>query len=99
MQVSIVVAGAEDGGIGRGGNLPWRLPSDLQYFKEQTIGKPVIMGRRTWEERKGKPLKGRLNIVLSHTLKEVPDGVLICRDLKDALTAAEMRDFGQAAII
>lgn len=99
MQLSIVVAVAEDRAIGRNGVLPWRLPSDLQYFKEQTMGKPVIMGRRTWEERKGKPLKGRLNIVLSHTLKEVPEGMVICGDLDEALTAAEMRDFGQAAVI
>jgi dihydrofolate reductase len=99
MQLSIVVAVAEDRAIGRNGVLPWRLSTDLQYFKSVTMGKPVIMGRRTWEERNGKPLKGRLNIVLSHSLNEVPEGVLICRNLDEALTAAEMRDFGQAAVI
>lgn len=99
MQLSIVVAVAEDGAIGRNGVLPWRLSTDLQYFKAVTMGKPVIMGRRTWEERNGKPLKGRLNIVLSRTLKDVPEGVLICENLDEALHAAEMRDFGQAAVI
>lgn len=99
MHLSIVVAVAEDGAIGRNGTLPWRLPSDLQYFKRVTLGKPVIMGRRTWEERKGKPLPGRLNIVLSHSLKELPDCVVLAGSLDGGIEAAAKAGFSEAAII
>jgi|ERR1043165_5418286 dihydrofolate reductase len=99
MQVSIVVAVAEDGAIGRAGTLPWRLPSDLQYFKQMTMGKPVIMGRRTWEERNGKPLKGRLNIVVSQNLKQATEGVLICRSLPEAFDAVATHGYQEAAVI
>jgi dihydrofolate reductase len=99
MQLSIVVAVAEDRAIGRGGCLPWRLFTDLQYFKAVTLGKPVIMGRRTWEERQGRPLKGRMNIVLSHSLKEVPQGVLIAGSLDEAIGMAAHAGFTEAAVI
>src|ERR1043165_60311 len=99
MQVSIVVAVAEDGAIGRAGTLPWRLPSDLQYFKQMTMGKPVIMGRRTWEERNGKPLKGRLNIVLSSRLMELPEGVLLSHSLDEAMDAAATHGYREVAVI
>lgn len=99
MHLSIVVAVAEDGAIGRNGTLPWRLPSDLQYFKKVTLGKPVIMGRRTWEERNGKPLPGRLNIVLSHSLKEVPEGVLLAASLDEGLALARRAGHSEAAVI
>lgn len=99
MQLSIVVAIAEDGAIGRGGDLPWRLPADLQFFKRTTMDKPVIMGRRTWESLKGKPLKGRYNIVLSRSLDEVPAGVHICASLDEAVVAAETEGFTEASVI
>lgn len=99
MQLSIVVAIAEDGAIGRAGTLPWRLPADLQHFKRETMGNPVIMGRRTWEELKGRPLKGRTNIVLSHSLKEVPEGVLLCESLDKAIEASATEGFEKAAVI
>ena len=56
--LTIVVAAAENGVIGRGNQLPWRLPDDLQRFKQLTLGKPVIMGRKTYDSI-GKPLPGR----------------------------------------
>lgn len=99
MQLSIVVAIAEDGAIGRAGTLPWRLPADLQYFKRMTGDKPVIMGRNTWESLGGKPLKGRWNIVLSHNLKEVPEGVLLRESLEEAIVAAETEGFTEASVI
>ncbi|MBS1630190.1 MAG: dihydrofolate reductase [Bacteroidetes bacterium] len=99
MHLSIVVAVAEDHAIGRDGGLPWRLPTDLQYFKKVTLGKPVIMGRRTWEERKGRPLPGRLNIVLSHRRLILPEGVLLQASLNAALSAAAQRDHQEAAVI
>lgn len=63
--ISLVAARARNGVIGRDGGLPWRLKSDLAWFKSVTVGKPVIMGRRTWDSLPFKPLPGRLNIVLT----------------------------------
>ena len=62
--LDIVVAMAENGVIGRDGGMPWHLSSDLRYFKALTLGKPIIMGRKTWDSL-GRPLPGRLNIVVS----------------------------------
>ena len=62
--MALVVAMSENGVIGRGGALPWHLPDDLKYFKVVTFGKPVLMGRRTFESI-GKPLPGRRNLVLT----------------------------------
>jgi dihydrofolate reductase len=66
--LSIVVAVAKNGVIGRGNDLPWRIPSDLKNFKTVTLGKPVIMGRKTWDSLPRKPLPGRANIVVSRKL-------------------------------
>ena len=63
-RVSLVVAAAENGVIGANGGLPWRLPDDLRRFRDLTLGKPVVMGRRTWESI-GRPLPGRRNVVVS----------------------------------
>ena len=63
-RLALVVAVAENGVIGRGGTLPWHLPDDLKHFKAVTLGKPVLMGRRTFESI-GRPLPGRRNLVLS----------------------------------
>jgi dihydrofolate reductase len=63
--ISFVVAVARNGVIGRDGGLPWRISSDLKRFKEITMGKPVVMGRKTWESLPRKPLPGRRNIVIT----------------------------------
>lgn len=99
MKLVLVVAIAEDGAIGRAGTLPWRIPADLQHFKKVTMDKPVIMGRKTWAELKGKPLKGRYNIILSKTLTEVPPGVHLYETLPEAIVAAESDGFQEAAVI
>lgn len=64
MRVTLVVAASENSVIGRNGGLPWRLPEDLRRFRELTLGKPVLMGRRTFESI-GRPLPGRRNVVIS----------------------------------
>lgn len=64
-RISLIVAVSRNGVIGRDGGLPWRLASDLKRFKAITMGKPVIMGRKTWTSLPIKPLPGRLNIVVS----------------------------------
>ena len=63
-RLEIVVAVAQNGIIGRGNDLPWRLPADLAHFKRLTLGHPILMGRRTWDSL-GRPLPGRRNLVLT----------------------------------
>ena len=74
MKLSMIVAVAENGVIGRNNSLPWYLPNDLKYFKQTTMGKPVIMGRKTYESI-GKPLPGRTNIVITRQADYQPEGV------------------------
>ncbi len=87
--VSCVVAVAENGVIGRCGDLPWRLPSDLKRFRKLTMGHPLIMGRKTFEAI-GKPLPGRDNIVVTSDTGRVPRlaGVLPAASLDEALDYA-----------
>ena len=82
------VARARNGVIGRDGLLPWRIPSDLAIFKEVTLGKPVIMGRRTWDSLPRRPLPGRTNIVLSRDGSFEPKGALVSEDWLEALQIA-----------
>ena len=86
--VALVVARARNGVIGRDGGLPWRLRSDLQLFKANTIGKPCIMGRATWQSLPLRPLPGRLNVVLSRDPEFRPKGALVCRAFDEALSIA-----------
>ena len=87
-QLVLVVARARNGVIGRDGDLPWRLRSDLQRFKAITLGKPCIMGRRTWESLPLKPLPGRLNLVLSRDESFAARGALVCTTLDEAIEIA-----------
>ncbi|MGB7905169.1 MAG: dihydrofolate reductase [Steroidobacteraceae bacterium] len=82
--VSIIVATDERGAIGRGGGLPWRLPDDLKRFKALTMGKPIVMGRKTWDSI-GKPLPGRHNIVITRQAAFAVPGVTVVASLDDAL--------------
>jgi dihydrofolate reductase len=82
MTISLIVALADNGVIGRANQLPWRIPADLKHFKEVTLGRAVIMGRKTYESI-GKPLPGRRNIVVSRKAEEQP-GVVVCRSLEEA---------------
>ena len=74
-KVSLIVAMAQGNVIGDEGKLPWHFKKDMAHFKKMTLGKTVIMGRKTWESL-GKPLKGRLNLVVSKTLPESTDYIL-----------------------
>jgi dihydrofolate reductase len=82
MLISLVVAVAENGVIGREGSLPWHLPDDLRHFRELTIGKTVLMGRRTHESI-GRALPGRLNLVMSRELRPVAD-IQVVHTLQEA---------------
>jgi dihydrofolate reductase len=84
---SLVVAIASNGVIGRDNRLPWKLPADLAYFKQVTMGHPVVMGRRTYQSI-GKPLPGRLNIVVSRNRELVAPGCVVVDSLDAAWKAA-----------
>ncbi|WP_293905993.1 dihydrofolate reductase [Phenylobacterium sp.] len=79
------IARARNGVIGRRGALPWRLKSDLAIFRAITMGKPVIMGRKTWESLPKKPLVGRTNIVLSRDGSFEPQGCVVCEEFAEAV--------------
>jgi dihydrofolate reductase len=87
-RIVLIVAVAENGVIGRDNGMPWRLPGDLKHFKKTTLGKPVIMGRRTFESI-GKPLPGRQNIVLTRDANFRAEGVQAARNIDEALSLAE----------
>jgi dihydrofolate reductase len=81
------VARSRNGVIGRGGDLPWRLRTDLRRFRTLTLGKPVIMGRKTWESLPDPPLKGRLNLVLTRDASFEADGAgaVVVNDFSEAV--------------
>ena len=85
--MELVVAAAENDVIGRGNQLPWRLPADLRRFKALTLGKPVLMGRKTYESI-GRALPGRTNLVLSRSLGFAPSGCTVVASLDAARLAA-----------
>lgn len=88
MKISIIAAVAKNGVIGNRGEIPWYLPSDFAYFKSITIGKPIIMGRKTFESI-GKPLPKRVNIIVSRKKNYQPDGVIVINDLDAAIELAK----------
>ena len=87
MHIILVAAIAQNGVIGRGNTLPWRLKSDLRRFRARTWGKPIVMGRKTFQSV-GKPLPGRTNIVVSRDRDFSAPGVVIAPDLRAALETA-----------
>lgn len=88
MKISMIVAMAKDRVIGLDNQMPWHLPADLQYFKQTTLGKPVIMGRKTYDSI-GRPLPGRLNIVVSRDPNLQIEGVTCVTTVEQAITAAQ----------
>ena len=88
IDLAVIVAVAENGVIGRNNALPWHLPEDLRYFKRVTMGKPIVMGRKTFESI-GRPLPGRTNIVITRQPDYTADGVKVVSGLDEALALAE----------
>lgn len=82
------IARDRNGVIGRDGTLPWRLKSDMAIFRAVTMGKPVIMGRKTWESLPKKPLPGRTNIVLTRDGSFEAKGAVVCDNFSEALSIA-----------
>ena len=92
--ISLVVAMADNGVIGKGGTLPWRIPDDMRRFKALTIGKPCIMGRKTWESLPKRPLPDRANIVVTRDPDFRAEGATVAHSLDEAFALA-----GEAAEI
>ncbi len=84
LPVSLIVAATRNQVIGRDNQMPWHLPADLRHFKQRTLGKPIIMGRKTWESL-GRPLPGRLNIVITQQAATAFDGAEVFSDLQAAI--------------
>ena len=91
MIISLIVAMGRNKVIGRNNSLPWYLPADMKRFKEITTGKPVIMGRKTFESIK-KPLPNRINIIVTHDVNYKAEGCMIAHSVEEALKAAEGKD-------
>lgn len=88
LKLALVVAAARNNVIGKNNQLPWHLPQDLKHFKALTIGKPVIMGRKTYESI-GKPLPGRTNIIITRQPYWAAEGTLTANDLSSAIALAQ----------
>ena len=87
IRTALIVARADNGIIGVDNQLPWYLPSDLRYFKQVTMGKPVVMGRKTFESI-GRPLPGRTNVVITRNADWSAPGIWVVGSLADALKLA-----------
>jgi len=88
MTLSLIWAMADDRAIGIENRLPWKLPADMKWFRQHTLGKPIVMGRLTFESFGAKPLPGRRNIVVSRNPDYAADGIEVYSSLDDALRAA-----------
>ncbi len=86
-----MVAVARNNVIGANGEMPWHLSSDLKMFRRITMGKPIIMGRRTWESLKKRPLDGRDNIVVTRDKRYEAEGAIVVQSLAEALTEGHAR--------
>jgi dihydrofolate reductase len=97
--ITLVVAVAQNRVIGAGGTLPWRIPEDMKHFKALTLGRPNIMGRKTWESLPKKPLPGRTNIVLTRDSHFRADGALVAHSFEEALRLAAREKSEEIAVI
>jgi len=91
VKISLILAMGRNRAIGRDNKLPWHLPADLAHFKVTTMGKPILMGRKTWESI-GKALPGRLNIVLTGQAAYHADGATVVHSIDDAISVCESAD-------
>jgi dihydrofolate reductase len=99
MILSLIVAAAENGVIGKDGKMPWRLPDESAYFRQTTKGHPVITGRKNYEAM-GRPLPDRLNVVITRQEDyKVPGGVMVVHNLKAALELPQVKSAPEVFII
>ena len=99
MKISLVVAASENNAIGKNNHLLWHLPNDLNFFKNITWGLPVVMGRKTFESIDSKPLKGRMNLVITRQKGFTAEGVIVVHDLEDAAYAATENNYMELMVL
>lgn len=101
MIISAIAAVAENGVIGKDGKLPWNLPSDMKFFQRTTLNHHVISGRKSYESiaPKFRPLRNRVNIVVTHDKKYEAPGAIVCHSLDEALRIAEESDDKEVFLI
>jgi dihydrofolate reductase len=97
--ITLVLAMADNGVIGASGSIPWRNPEDMKRFKALTMGKPIVMGRKTWDSFPRKPLAGRTNIVITRDRSWTAQGAVAVHSLDEALTAARREKPSEIAIV
>ena len=98
MIVSLIVAAGTNNAIGKDNQLLWHLPKDLQFFKQTTWAMPVVMGRKTFESLGGKPLNGRVNIIITRQKDWSHEGVVVVHSFADALFFAKESDYNEVFI-
>lgn len=97
--VSLVLARADNGVIGAHNAIPWRIPEDMKRFKAITMGKPIVMGRKTWDSFPKKPLPGRTNIVITRDANWRAEGAVVVHSLDAALAKADAENPEEIAVI
>jgi len=97
--ISLILARADNGVIGANGALPWRLPDDMRRFKALTMGKPCIMGRKTWDSLPKKPLPGRTNIVVTRDPAFAAAGAVAAHSFEEALGEAQKENPAEIMVI
>jgi dihydrofolate reductase len=98
MTLSLIVAAADNGVIGKDGKMPWRLPAESAYFKATTLGHPVIPGRKNFEAM-GRPLPERLNVVITRQDYQVPDGAVVAHSFEEALALPQVKQADEVFVI
>src|SRR5690348_2222346 len=98
-RIVLVVARAANGVIGEKGKVPWRILEDMRRFKQLTMGKPCIMGRKTWDSLPKKPLSGRLNIVATRDPHFTAEGADVVHSFDEAVARANAESTGEIAVI
>ncbi len=99
MLISLIVAASTNHAIGKNNELLWKLPNDMKFFKQTTWAMPVVMGRKTFESLKGKPLNGRLNIVITRNNNYEAAGAVVVNSLQKAIAVAEENDYKELFVI
>ncbi|MCZ2224935.1 MAG: dihydrofolate reductase [Chitinophagales bacterium] len=99
MIISLLVAASENNVIGINNTLPWHLPNDLKFFKNTTWAMPIVMGRKTFESMGSKPLKGRLNIVITKQKKFKAEGVVVVNSFDDAIFVAKSHYYKEIFVV
>jgi dihydrofolate reductase len=98
MIISLIAAASTNRVIGINGDLPWRLPADLKFFKSKTLGHHILMGRKTWESL-GKPLPDRISLVVSRQKLDLPEGVFGFKTVEEAIQFAENQNETELMVI